>query len=740
MLPFVRTCSVNTGMGRVRASAALVLILAAQASGQTLNLDAPSAPPGGNGKETLELALLFDKQIASAQKTDPDPTDRTLALRTAVRELTRNLLRSGELSGEQGSAQVVAGRTLALRLEGLDLHIQTVGRGLSDEVIAAMADRCRVAPEKLPFDASSLWRFLRDALAPLVTRAQSPAHVVDAGDAQSATLESVARSRNASNGLISACAALDTVIAGGAPWPAYSSSVSVLRQHAMDAMRLATAPPASGVPVVSRGALEEAFIRAASGVTSPAQDGVPREDDARAVGARQLWSMSLAWRCLERTLHLAPEASAKTMRDAVTALFSRKDLKTNLAAVFTEDAAVAARLARIQPLLARLAAPTEGCAVDADEVVRQVRPAIKPLEESRLQGAGELLEACARAVSSPDVLSDPGFLEAINSYEARRKDAAIPAVVTSRLGHRPATPTGQEGTKWVLQEAYEFAGDRLLLLSRGVASARDHDDALAALRDMGSGLEAYADDAGAAVLRKGIAEGGALGDELRHVTGGRGEDLLARLEEARSKWKDEVHKARQIRADGLAAATRSLEEIQDAIALAARWSMVRAELVEAGSAGGRFGGGASADAGSSLASWEISSDAALVLTSVDLPQMSVGLGLAADGKLDEYASRRWTRDGMDVRALVADIAWEARARGYRARMDAGGEALAQVASGNPDPDGEGGRVRGDLLAMSRYLEEMAGAVVAGDSGREAALSKYLQTRCAAVRALLARSW
>lgn len=640
------------------------------------------------------------------------------------------------MSGETGSAQVIAGRTLGLRMEALDLHIRTAGRELSDGMLEEMTRRCLTAPERLPVDGEPLWRFLRDALAPLVVEApvvppgETPGPLIEGAQ----SLEQAAREGQAAPEVIAACAKLDQKIALALEWPAYARGAAILRGGAIDALWLVTSASASSVPATSLGALGSAFVRAVDGVCSGEVSGsLPGKDDAASIGGRGIRTLALVARCIDLAARAQPELSGRQVLDALVRLVTQKDLRTNLPADLNRDDSVCNRLGRIDRLLRMLAGRETSRSIGPDDVVRQLRPAIKPLEDARRQAAGELLEACARAVTSPDVLTDPGFFQAIHSYQSRRDDLLLTVRVTESLGHKPATPTGQEGSRWVLADRFEFAGDRLLLLARGIASPKDHDVAMEQWRTMGEGAMAIVDDACENALRT-AASGGEdpLGDEVRAVTGGRADELLTRLGSAKDEWNQEVRKARQVESAGLAAATAKLKAIRKAVALAVEYSRFRKELASAPP------GGVSSDSGCVLASWELSSEAARILSSADLPQVSVGLGLAAEGKLDEFSAGTWARPGMEVRSLVVDVASRARERGLRVLSDGAADALGQLATGWPDPDGQGASLRGDLMAMSRYMEELAGAIVRGDSEAQGALTRYLQTRAEGLRAEVER--
>ncbi len=735
------------------AALALVSLSAASvARAQTLNLDAPAPPPPGAGKATLDLAAAMEKQMESiARGQDSGRLDGpAAALRMALRTLARNLLKAGEDGGEAGSAQVVAGRTLALRLDALDAHLAVKGPKLPPAVVASIVKRCSVSPEKLPVDAPTLWRYMRDALAPLVDNipavdASAPSEDVEASLPTSALmvvegpLQAWAQNAKAPAEMIDACGLIDQRAALAQRWPAYASSLETLRSRAVDVLWLWSSPAGSGFPLAARPVLASqfaSFVREAC--AAEGGETIPSAEDAQARGARGLRTLALIARCIELSSRAAPDNAAKLLREALVRLAGSKDLRTNVPADLSADALIPERLARIERLL-RSVCPPPGESpgptawTGVDDVPRQLRPAIKPLDEARRQAAGELLEAAARAVNSPDVLSDPGFLQAMSSYQRRREDLVLATELTRAVCEKPAGKSA--GGAWVVRPGNEAVGERMLLLARGIASGKDHDDAIAQWRTFAPAALLVTRDAELRALRTAVEDGTSpLADHVRTVTGGRAADLVTRAESARGAWLEQVKKARQIRSAELEAAGRTLTASRAAITLALEWARLRQALSM--DAGGWMA--PASDPGTALPGWELSAQAASVLAAAEMPGLAAGFGLAADGKFDEFLARSWERPGAAPRALVAAVAARGFRHGARALSDGAADALRQVAAGLADVDRDvgaasDGPTNAPLVGMSRYLEELAAAMARGDVQAEASLARYLQTRAAAVR-------
>ncbi|GMV24620.1 MAG: hypothetical protein AMXMBFR58_06510 [Phycisphaerae bacterium] len=726
----------------------MLLAGGSRSAGQTLNLDAPLAPAPGTGEATLGLADRVDGQVQALERDRANAEgDASLELRIAIRVLARNLLQSGEQAGEPGSGQVIAGRTLALRLGALDLHLRAKATQLPAAVVQEIVRRCTIRPEQLPSDTRTLWRYLRDSLAPLVdaTPPLVEGGLEDGGLGAELSrfrplvpphksLADAARADGLWEDVIAACSALDGVLDTASAWPAYSRSAAMIRANASEAMWLLAGRPATGFSIEDRRVLGERFAAAAGLVCQPRPaDSMPRENDPAEQGARTLRVMAAAARCIDLASRCEPRQGADTLRAALCRLAIGHDPVTNRPTDPSRDDSTIQRLSRAEALL-RLLVPVSGKEfVASEDVVRQLRPAIKPLEESRRQGASELLEVLARAVVSPDVLRDPGFLAAGMSYQRRLEDLLLAGTVTRLLGHRPTRPNGAPG-EWTLAPEFDAVGDRLLVLAKGLNSGREHDEALTQWRMTGAAARLLGALEGEELLRRAVQDDAdMLAEHLRTVSGGRGGDLVARLEETRRAWLEEVRKARKIESAGLTRATRDLVIAASGATMAIDWAELRASLASSSP------GTASGDAATVLGAWELSAEAASLLASIEVRSVATGIGLVADGKFDEFASDQWAPSDARVRWLVGDVSKAARRLGAQALTDSAADALRQLATGVPDPDREDPLgLRDELLIMSRYLEELARAAGEREEKLRAELQAYLGARAAAVRAHVER--
>ncbi len=742
--------SIRSNRGQRLLAGVLSLALAAGlAQGQTLNLDAPVAPPPGSGERSEVLIdAAADQILALTKERDSGSADASIELRIAVRTLAQNLLKAGESKGEEGSGLIVAGQTILLRVAGLDRRIRGVMDEMPAEVIAELKRRWTLPPEKLPVDAEALWRFLRDSFAPLVkesdlgerldrvmqanlpeSRVIAPLMKIDG------TLADYAATNGLDASVVEACRVIDLRMQLGKAWPAYVITLETLRANAVDALWLLTAPPDAGIPRAMRSDLSLRFAEAVQTVAKPAEgEGIPRNDDSAAVGGRSLRILATASRSIELCTRIEPKKSAQSVADSLVRMLAGRGSIATQQGEIARDVALVDRLGRIERLLRSMAGVNvRGELVMIDEVLRQLRPAIKPLEEARRQAAGDLLEACSRAVHSPDVVSDPGFLQSATLYRQRLDDLSRAMRVTKLLGHTPKRADGTQGNQVLIRDEYERLGDRLLLLARGLSSPRENADAIIEWRAYTSAIEYLPQGDEEKFLRDVV--GKKIEDPagtVARVTGGRAGDLVARLDEAREAWIEQVKRARQIAAPALVTAASDMRASLDAVKLAWAWSTWLSSL-----APGADPMVASSDAGSALASWELSAFASRVLIEADLDGVAAGLVLAADGKRAEFAARGWEQVSMRVRGLAGQIAGRAHLRGARALSDDGVDLLRQIAIGLPDHDRvASASVRAELLSMSRYLEELALAMDTGEAQTRVMLENYLTTRRQAVEAAI----
>lgn len=723
-------------------------LLADGVHGQTLNLDAPVPPAPGTGLRATALVEAANDEILARSRERASPSaDASVELRIAIRVLAHNLLRAGESAGEPGSAQFLAGQTILVRLAGLDRRIRAQLPELEGPIAADLVARWTLPPEKLPVDPESLQRFLRDSLAPLVVKTDLDARLdrqIAAGQPASMTvaplmmvessLEDFARAGNLDATVVEACRVLDLRIAMAGEWPAYAMSLETVRANAVDALWLLTAPPAAGVPRAMIVDLSRRFGESVQALTAvgPA-DALPRPDDSAAVGSRSLRVLAIAARSIEMCTRIEPEKSARAVLEAMLRMLAGRGAIASAPGEIARDIALVDRLGRIERLLRSMVGTTpRGDLVTMDDVLRQLRPAIKPLEDARRQAAGDLLEACARAVQSPDVISDPGFLQSATLYRQRLEDLMRAQRVTAAIGHRPSKPGA--AAQPVLRDEHERLGERLLLLSRGLTSPRESAEASVQWRAFADAVEMLGPSAGETFLRGVLA--GTQEDPAgatAKVTSDRAADLLARLDEARQAWNDQARRARQIESEGLIAAAADLRASSSAVELAAQWSIWLRSLPAAADPMVP-----STDAGTALSSWELSAFASRVLMEADLASVAAGLVLAAEGKRAEFTARSWERPSARVRGLAADVAARAHLRGVRALSDESLDAIRQLGLGPADPDRmPSASIRGELLSMSRYLEELAGAMDAGETQAQGALENYLATRRLAVESAVA---
>lgn len=727
---------------------ACLAALATAAPAQTLNLDAPSPPAPGSGRSTLALAERLDRQITALRdhRHAEGDADSSRELRVALRILARHLLRSGEQAGDPGSAQLIAGRTIALRIDALDRHVRSMMPRLPREVTAEVATRCVWHAERLPLDAESLWRHLRDTLAPLVV--DFPREPFMSVERESTgwwgrlpghggrMLAQIAEEVGAPPPVLDAAAQLDERLALAASWPAFERSRRVTFANAADSLWLFTSDAA--LPINIRTLLQERFIEAARLIAAPPQDqGPPGPEDAAAHAGRSLRMLALLARCLDLASRATPDPPARQVRESLTVLASSRDFLPGLPPGAARDASIIDRLVRVEGLLwMTVPAPGSREIVSIDGLIRQARPAIKPLEEARRRVAADLLAVAARAVVSPDLLVDPAFLHTVAGYRERWNDLLHASDLSQRIGHLPELPTGAPATQWVVLKEYEPVGERVLVLARGLTSSREHDEAIVRWRELAADIRVLTDDAGFVAFRRAVEDpADPLADHVRAITAGRGEDLLSAASTARARWLDEARRARTIDSPALREASRGIESARRAAQLAVDWASMRASLSVADAPGA-----ASADAGSALAGWELSTEAAQRLFSADLPAISAAIALAADGSHAEFLSESWKTPGFSVRSLPVEVAARARALGVGASSDLAADALGQIAIGLPDPD-RGGAItrRSEWMAVCRYLEELAWAMVRGDVSVEQSLTAYLYTRVGEIRSGSGRS-
>lgn len=484
-----------------------VALLAQAAAAQRLDLGSgPAEPKPGEGLATLALADLLE---AEAGGLDEDDAQRSF------RQLAATLLRAGENAGPDGSEAVLAALTLAANREQLDRLLRAHDQA-THAYIAGVLDAAR--PTVLPRGVDLI---LRDALAPLETDTDQPCGwwLTSSDDDQLpqniATLRTLIDNRrltdDASAVLTEMVALLDSALGE----PAYGRDAAAWGALLAAAAAALDEPPAW----LDMPARDQLRADLSTGVVMC----LDKPDEARAVLTRT----ATLRRIVRATEALADAHQSRELREAVNRLGAAAEGDAK------RDPAVVARVGETYLRALDL--------IDADrripaqtDLVRQVRPMLKPLIESHRQATGAVVRVLPTILADPDPMTEPGVLAAMSSLAATAEDLRTPQRLSTLLAgwtgdvSRPTPAPGREPL--ATREAGPLA-ERVRALGVALGREKEAADALAELRTLADISEFVLDIPGEQELRAG-----AQSPTWRRITGDQADRLLFLVGQARDTW------------------------------------------------------------------------------------------------------------------------------------------------------------------------------------------------------------
>lgn len=734
----------------------LLATVASLARAQTLNLD-----PVGPSTNSWGIAAAFtaDALEAQAEKIDQGPDQGPAEkLRSALRRYAAAMLRSGKEAGEPGAAQIVAGRTLALRMAALDRALNA-GRSQGPfgdaDLFLDVASAISVGPEKIPLDPSSMDRMTRDALAPLLQSLSGSQlgggwgrmeNVPAAVDSPS-PLADLARNAGLEAGPVTALARLDDKIKAAAAWPAYEPSVRVTRLNVARAIWLASEKSPGWLGAPARAAVQAQLESAAAELATDRGDRPagplygPADPMRRA--ADRVRVLALLADLAELADRAEPKAATRDLRLSLTEIAASRDQLSNKPMDLGAAPGLADRLGSVREVLREFVEPrSQGNApapagaparrVDESMVVRQLRPAVRPLDGAARDATGEFLEALARVVRSDRGYSDPAYAAAYRAARDRVLAAETTALISVYLGESKAAPGTKAAPERTLRDDVKVIGERLLTVAREVTLADKAASATNELADIAEGARAWWELGPQGSLRK-LAQSPDLTRGFSLACAGDDAALWAWIDKARATWADEEAKRKS--GEGRAATGAHVrllaahEVVRMALAAAAAEFMSSTSTPEDDGVGG--------GALNRWPGWELSAGATRVLTSGAAERSGAIVrnllaGNAGAARKDARANDGEAAVGLALGALEL----KAMGAGLTPVPNGAAAALGQIAIGPPDMDRSWeSRRRMDMARASAWAEELAAAVKRGDDDARKSINATL---VAALQSLAAR--
>jgi len=685
--------------GLVACAAASLAIGTARA--QTLDLSGPKPPAPGDGRAALALGELMDQQASALLPRDGPGVRATAALRV----LARDLLTRGERAGPDGSEAIVLGRTIARALPGLDAMLVPIG---DDDALAPVADLLAFDLDRVgedPDSIDSVWRLLRDALAPLLEQLDPPpgghgwnpgGEVNDAPEWSDQTYEAW-RQGGLTQSAIDALGRFARVLDAGQRWHAYAESARGVR----------------------------AVITRAGGVLAPhawlQSDARARLVDAFDDAARQIDDPARRIRALESFRALATTARVLHRFDALDAPEARSALSARLAQMTSPLESVGAMEAIDR--LALLLGTDPG---QERTLAGPVRPPWRAIRTQLRFTRQSLESALVRSIRGQGEMSDPGVLSAVAGHRRTLDQLAR----LRRLGERLDPPGGHKEQPAAAHRRTRL-GRAVLAIWRRAGKDIDQPAALGAIGRLATGLERFEPMPGEAELARAAGDSGTdPGGDWSAAIGATEGELLDAIHEARDAWLDAWIE------DPLSGATAHargraerlallMETLRDAIALSA--------LIDRGDGQGPGGTDAAPGAIQSWPGWEMS-PAAMRYWAMGLDGATAEATPAAIDAADD-AGRKITalREQFAPALLIGRLERLAGARGLGQDPNATRSVLYELASGVPGAGGFWlGDLRRDLAHVCRYSEELAAARAAGDEDRVENVRAFVLDRAARV--------
>lgn len=669
---------------------AAILACAGRAWAQ-LDLEGSPPPAPGSGVSALALVEVLSKEVADISgSVSVSPRDQA---RAALRRIARDLIRSGEQAGPQGSVRILVGRSIAMRLPALEATLDTPG--VDGVTLLALARDLSVADDKLPTADGAIDGLLRDAFGVIAIGQEGwadkggwfdPApRSLPAGD--SANLDAIARKGRVAGPTAEHFAALESRLAAG-------EHMSTMRATVMRA----------------RGDLARAGQIAFGAKPDWLSDEAILEVRRRySEAVKQLSTGGGAMDQVQRLATLADIA------DGLAKLDSGKNAKAARAAIaelvvspaWEADPDLPGRLRAIVRTLA-LAAPTP---TDDKALVRQLRPLLRAIEPTNRNSGNELLEIVPRLAKQADALSDPAVLGALSVHERHAADLALVRRLNEFFAGEKS-PSGEPA----INPSYKGMADRVLGFAQDLGRADTRDAALEEIRDFAAQLDDYR-ALGDPALRQVL-------DSPRAVAiAQRAKELGPATDAARQAWQTERSSPRGTitpeKGRRLSQLRAGAEMIRDAV-----WAI-------------EFSGASEASSLEAWPGWEMTPGAAKALVKALPAQTGLlvdRLLTGSEEEIEKFSKQLISTHGAAL--LAGRLERLLKDAGVARATTPGADALAQIALGPPSDSAILAEFRGELAGICRYGEECALAIEQKNQAGGEAIRGYINTRAAIVLAAL----
>lgn len=647
------------------------------ASVQPLDLSGPKAPAAGEGK-----ALLDEAQACRAASDKPGIAPSTAALGT----FAAALLTSGEAAGPSGSASSILGLKLAHRLAAIDSMLVSAPPPVTDQLRAQAAGLTDLPPEP---EAAAL--AVRDLLAALVdSTAPDENHPSGQGsstidvpwDAAIVALGAMSADERARITVLRA--RLDQARVS----PAYRRVAAAWSVQYDDVLRVTTTPPA-----FLTGPARSAWSASAKAALLSLADH-PNSQKAGDEFAR-LVSIAQIARSLE------PPASPGEAGLAVGSGMARAQLALNktIAALPTihDHARERARLASLARAAATL--PVRRTLAGSSDLVRQLKPAMRTLNELAKLSENELAETLPDAFAHPEAGTLPKLVAALAQHQRRLDDLRLLRELDAKLGGQTEGQLGRSVSKEfvpVAERALSFSKDVLELARKDDPQSRlELLDAMDRWRRLAARASDVAHMPGESELRRD-------GSPMASLLAGQRDALLSAIDSDRASW---------IKA--WAAPDRvPTQSVSD------RLERVRQALAVAQDAAAALG--SNPLAANSLSCWEIgprTREAAI--KDLDRTIQSLAESATAAGQLRLTDS---TPPVLGTHGLALVMGRLERVAASHGHVQTGAwHAMEELTAGPTPATAPIGDRAGDLLLIARYAPEWARSDTSGKS----AIMRYL---------------
>lgn len=471
---------------------------------QPLDLSGPKAPPAGEGK-----AILAEAEALRAA------SGKLGTATAALSGLAAAMLAAGEAAGPSGSPSAILGLKIAHRLAAVERMLASAPPPVVEQ-LRIEAARLAASPPETFIEALAL----RDLLAPLVD-ATAPDHDAAAG------VDVPWAAANVSLGTMTAdertrIAALRTRLEQASASPAYRRVAAIWSVQYADVLGMASNPPAflTGPARSAWAASTKAVFLSLADHPNSAKAG---DELARLV------SIARVARALESPASpgeagIAPGSGAaraqQALNKAITALPAVAD--------HARERTRFASLARAAGLL-----PVRRSLAGSADLVRQLKPAMRTLNELAKISENELAETFPDAFAHPDAATLPKLVAAMAQHRRRLDDLRLLRELDAKLGGQldgQASRTVSKEFVPVAERALSFSKDVLELARKDDPQSRlELFDAMDRWRHLAARASDVAHMPGESELRRD-------GSSLASLLADQRDSLIKAIDADRASW------------------------------------------------------------------------------------------------------------------------------------------------------------------------------------------------------------